>query len=68
VVVVGRVTVMVVVVVRPVATKFAVIVPGPLMVAVVELEVLLSNAIDAPPLDQLENSYPPLGAAEIGSP
>jgi hypothetical protein len=35
--------------------KLAVIVPGPFIVALVELEVLLAKGIEASPLDQLEN-------------
>jgi hypothetical protein len=48
--------------------KSAVMVPGPFIVAVVELDVPLVNAIDAPPLDQLEKVYPPLAVAEMESP
>jgi hypothetical protein len=48
--------------------KSAVIVPGPLIWALVEDEVLLTNVIEAPPFDQLENAYPVLAVAEIGSP
>jgi hypothetical protein len=75
-VVVGEVTVTVVVVVvvevledvlDESGEKSAVIVPAPFIVAVVELELPLVKAIEAPPLDQLEKVYPVLAVAVIGS-